>query len=128
MAGYRDLAAWQKSIELTIEIYRLVKLLPREETYALSDQMRRSVVSIPSNIAEGKARDSKNDFIRFLFISQGSRAELETQLEICTRIGYLSAEQTMKAKGLLSEIGKMIAGLITRQKNDLGKKTVDVGN
>lgn len=105
-------------MELTVEIYRLVKYLPREETYGLADQMRRSAVSIPSNIAEGKARESKNDFIRFLLISQGSRAELETQLEICTRLGYLSAEQTKKAKELLSEVGKMIAGLITRQKND----------
>ena len=119
MAGYKDLAAWERSMQLTVEIYHLVKYLPREETYGLSDQMRRSVISIPSNIAEGKARESKNDFIRFLLISQGSRAELETQLEICTRLGYLSAEQTMKARELLSEIGKMIAGLITRQKNDL---------
>ena len=118
MAGYRDLLSWEKSMELTVEIYHLVKFLPREEIYGLADQMRRSAVSIPSNIAEGKARESKNDFIRFLLISQGSRAELETQLEICIRLGYLSAEQTKKAKELLSEVGKMIAGLITRQKID----------
>ena len=117
MAGYRDLNVWQKGMDLTVEIYQLTKLLPKEETYRLGDQMRRAVVSIPSNIAEGQAREAKNDFVRFLFIAQGSRAELETQLEICTRLGYLSEEQVSKAKFLSAEIARMLSGLIAKQKS-----------
>ena len=86
MASYKDLIVWQKAMDLVVEIYRICKFLPKEENYGLSDQMRRSVVSIASNIAEGQARDSKKDFIRFLSIAQGSKAELETQIEICRRL------------------------------------------
>lgn len=70
-SDYRNLKVWQKAMDLTVEIYSLVKLLPREETYALADQMRRAVVSIPSNIAEGHGRNSDKEFIKFLSISRG---------------------------------------------------------
>ena len=70
MNSYEDLIVWQKAMDLTVEIYRLVKFLPREETYALSDQMRRAVVSIPSNIAEGHGRSSTREFINFLYIAR----------------------------------------------------------
>ena len=73
--SYKDMIVWQKSMELAIEIYRLVKLLPKEETYALSDQMRRAVVSIPSNIAEGQSRGGTKEFVQFLNIAKGSNAE-----------------------------------------------------
>ena len=79
-SSYRDLVVWQKSMELTEEIYRLVKTLPREETYGLSDQMRRAVVAVPSNIAEGHGRNSEKEFIRFLCMAKGSVFELETQI------------------------------------------------
>ena len=79
-SSYRDLVVWQKSMELTEEIYRLVKTLPREETYGLSDQMRRAAVSVPSNIAEGHGRNSEKEFIRFLCMAKGSVFELETQI------------------------------------------------
>ena len=78
--SYRELIVWQKSMELAEKVYLLVKALPKEETYALSDQMRRAAVSIPSNIAEGHARQSQKEFLQFLCIARGSRAELETQL------------------------------------------------
>lgn len=110
--GYTDLKVWQKSMDLVVEIYRLVKLLPKEETYALSDQMRRAAVSVPSNIAEGKNRFSVKEFKNFLYIARGSGAELETQLLICVKIGYLKAEEVNKACQLIKEIGKMINGLI----------------
>ena len=84
--SYKDLIVWQKSMDLVIEIYKLVKKLPKEETYSLSDQMRRAVVSIPSNIAEGYTRKSTNEYLNFLSIANGSRTELETQLLICERI------------------------------------------
>ena len=73
-----DLIVWQKAMDLTIEVYRLVKFLPREETYALSDQMRRAAVSIPSNIAEGHGRNSNKEFANFLSIARGSLTELRT--------------------------------------------------
>ena len=73
-----DLIVWQKAMDLTTEIYRLVKFLPREETYALSDQMRRAALSIPSNIAEGHGRNSNKEFANFLSIARGSLTELRT--------------------------------------------------
>ena len=75
---FQDLIVWQESMQLAKEIYKLVKLLPSEEQYALSDQMRRAAVSIPSNIAEGQARNSTKEFIQFLYIAKGSNAELLT--------------------------------------------------
>ena len=79
--NYKDLIVWQKAMDLSVEIYRLVKKLPKEELYCLSDQMRRSAISIPSNIAEGKSRTSQKEFSYFLSIAQGSRSELETQIQ-----------------------------------------------
>ena len=112
--SYRDLYVWQKAMDLVVETYSLVKLLPREENYALSAQMRRAVVSIPSNIAEGHQRSSKKDYIRFLYIAGGSNAELETQLLICQKLNYLSQEQTETALKLCEEISRMLSSLIKK--------------
>jgi len=109
---YEDLTVWQKAMELAAEIYGIVKLLPNEELYVLSDQMRRAAVSIPSNIAEGQERNTTKDFIKYLFIAKGSKAELETQLLICARLQYLTHSQIATAQGLLIEIGKMLNALI----------------
>ena len=98
-------------MELVVEVYGLVKKLPKEETYALSDQMRRAVVSIPSNIAEGNARGSEKEFLRFLSIAQGSNAEIETQLLICVQLGYLYEGEIQTALVLSEEVSKMIRGL-----------------
>ena len=112
MGNYKQLIVWQKSISMVEMIYILVKCLPREELFGLSDQMRRAAVSIPSNIAEGHGRNSRKEFIRFLYIAQGSRAELETQPHICMRLGYLSAEQINPVLHVCSEIEKMLYSLI----------------
>ena len=112
--SYTDLLVWKKSMDLVVEIYHLVKQLPKEETYALSDQMRRAAVSIPSNIAEGKNRNSDKAFKQFLSIARGSTSELETQLLICNRIGYLSEEETELAIGLNKEVGRMLYTLMER--------------
>jgi len=98
-------------MDLTMEIYRLVKFLPREETYALSDQMRRSVISIPSNIAEGQGRNSDKEFIKFISIARGSLWELETQIEICERLKYIDSEQAAGAYLLTTEVSKMLNSL-----------------
>lgn len=109
--NFKDLIVWQKSMRLVKEVYRVVKLLPKEELYSLSDQTRRSAISIPSNIAEGQARNSMKEFIQFLAIAKGSKAELETQLLLCVEINYLTNSDIDKAINLIQEIGKMIYAL-----------------
>ena len=95
MKDYKDLQVWQRSIDFVVEIYTLVKALPAEETYALSDQMRRAAVSIPSNIAEGMERSAVKEKLHFLSIATGSLAEIETQLIICSRLGFIN-QATLK--------------------------------
>ena len=114
MSGYRDLKVWQKAMDLSVEIYRLVKKLPKEETYALSDQMRRAAVSIPANIAEGRDRNSNKEFIQFLHIARGSKSELETHLLISVRVNYLTEVDIQLAMEISKEIGSMLTALINR--------------
>ena len=114
MKSITNLTVWQKSIDLVVEIYRLVKKLPKEEMYSLSDQMRRAAVSIPSNVAEGRNRSSEKDFVRFLYIAKGSTAEIETQLFICIKLGYLEESDTRTAFDLCAEIGKILNVMISR--------------
>ena len=117
-SDYRQLKVWQKALDLTIEIYNIVKYLPREETYALSSQMRRAAVSIPSNIAEGQGRNSDKEFTNFLSISRGSLWELETQIEICERLQYITPQQTYNIRLLTTEVSKMINSLSNSLKSD----------
>ena len=112
--SYRELLVWQKAMELVAEVYRVVKLLPREELYALSDQMKRAAVSIPSNIAEGQARNSTREFINFLSIARGSNAELQTQCLICKMLSYIPEAELKNALSLSDEVGKMLNVLITK--------------
>ena len=105
---YRDLIVWQKAMDLVDELYQLLGFLPREESYALAVQMRRAVISIPSNIAEGHGRQTEKEFKQFLSIARGSLYELETQLYICIRQQYFSELQAQKAMSLCQEIGKML--------------------
>jgi len=113
---YQGLLVWQKAMDLTATIYNLVKKLPKEELFSLSDQMRRAVVSIPSNIVEGRDRNTNKEFIQFLTIARGSKAELETQLLICVKVGYLNETDVLDAMNLLTEIGKMLTSLINKLK------------
>lgn len=113
MKDHKDLIVWQKSMLLVIEIYKLVRFLPKEETYGLSDQMRRAAVSIPSNISEGNSRESQKEFLHFLSIAQGSNAELETQLLICQQLGLIQSEKLKTAFSLNEEISKMLRSLIS---------------
>ena len=120
--SYRDLNVWQKSMELARVVYGLVKFLPKEELYALSDQMRRAVVSIPSNIAEGYYRNSTRDYIRFLSMAKGSLGEIETQLLLCENFGYLKNEQITPALIKCDEIGRMLTVLINNFQAKIDKK------
>ncbi|MBQ1409829.1 MAG: four helix bundle protein [Oscillospiraceae bacterium] len=112
MKDYKELISWQKAMLLAMEIYKLTEMLPREERFGLSDQLRRACVSVPSNIAEGYGRESKNEYVRFLKISRGSLYEIETQLYLCISIGYLMKSQTAVAFALCTEISKMLTATI----------------
>ena len=118
---YKDFKVWQKAMDLVVEVYQVTKLLPKYETYGLADQMRRAVVSIPSNIAEGQGRHSTVEFIRFLNIARGSYSEIDTQLMICVRLGYIEESDIEKALNLSNEVGKMLSALIARLKSSSNK-------
>jgi len=90
--NYRELIVWQEAIKMAKTVYQLTGKFPKQETYALADQIRRAAVSVPSNIAEGQARKSPGDFRRFLHIALGSLAEVDTQLVLAQEFGYLIKE------------------------------------
>jgi four helix bundle protein len=89
--SFRDLRVWKSGIDLVIEVYRLTQAFPREEQYGLTSQVRRAAVSIPSNLAEGHARESSKEYLNHLSIVQGSLAELQTQIEIAVRLDFVPA-------------------------------------
>lgn len=110
MSDYKDLQVWKESMNLVETVYKLIPQLPKEETYALSDQIRRSAVSIPSNIAEGQNRNTNKEFIQFLYISLGSASELETQLLIAFRLNFL--QNIDHEISQITKIRKMLNALI----------------
>ena len=114
MNSYKNLAVWEKSMDLVEEVYRICTLLPKDERYALSDQLRRGVVSIPSNIAEGYGRNGMKEYARFLNIARGSKYEVETKLLICTRLHFILTAEISKAMNMCSEIGKMLNAMIKK--------------
>lgn len=107
MNNYKDLILWQKSVDLAVIIYDVTKNFPKEEQYGLISQIRRSAVSIPSNLAEGAGRNTTKDFNNFLGISHGSSCELDTQLIIANRIGFLNNDDFEFLKQGINEIQKM---------------------
>ena len=109
---HKRLEVWQRSMVLVKKIYHLTKGFPKNETYGLSSQMQRSVISIPSNIAEGAARKSKAEFLRFLNIAQGSLSELDTQMELAYMLGYIDKKEREEILADFTTIFKMLSGLI----------------
>jgi four helix bundle protein len=105
---YREAVVWKRAMQLAQEVYRLVRLLPREETYGMRTQMTRAAVSVPSNIAEGWTRESKAGKRQFFAIAQGSLAELETQLTLCEEIGWMSRDQTRSLREFIDETSRML--------------------
>lgn len=114
MSNYQELVVWQKAIQLVTDIYKLTKIFPKEEAYGLVSQLHRAAVSIPSNIAEGRDRNSDKEFSNFLCIARGSLAELETQIIISENLGYIKQEQKIYILNKCYEIGKMINGLLKK--------------
>ena len=91
MKNYRELEVWQSSMDLVETVYKVIREFPKSETYGLCDQLRRSIVSVPSNIAEGFGRGSTKDFVHFLFTARGSLYEAHTQIEVAQRLGYIES-------------------------------------
>lgn len=114
--SYKDLIVWKKSIILAKNIYKLTEDFPKEEIFGLTSQMRRAAVSIPSNIAEGRERGGKREFLYFLYISLGSTAELKTQIEISKTLSFGEKLNYNETEELLIEIEKMLNVLISKLK------------
>ncbi|SFU30093.1 four helix bundle protein [Pustulibacterium marinum] len=114
---HKDLEVWKRSMRFVAKVYKTVSMFPAAELYGLSSQLKRSVLSIPSNIAEGAARQSDKELIRFLYIALGSAAEVETQLLVAVRVNYLEAISIHDLLQELEIIKKLILGLINYLKN-----------
>lgn len=115
--SYKDLIVWQKAMDLVEMVYQATRTFPQEERYGLTSQLRRAVVSVPSNIAEGHARKSTAEYINFLSIARGSLAEVETQLLIAQRLGYLHRTYLRPIMQVHTEVSKMLPALMEKLKH-----------
>ena len=120
--SFRDLVVWQKSMALATDVYRVTKGFPRSEVYGLTNQVRRAVVGVPSNIAEGKGRLSKKEFVQFLARARGSLLEAETQIEISRNLQYLDEAAFSALSKQCGEVGRLLNGLM----RSIQKQTGDV--
>lgn len=114
MSYYKELIVWQKSYKLALDIYSISKSFPKEEMFGITSQIRRSVISIPSNIAEGNSRGSKKEYVQFLRIALGSATELETQILLCKDLGLIKVPDYNTIQLLLEEVIKMLSVLIKK--------------
>jgi four helix bundle protein len=110
--SFRDLVVWQRAMQLTEAVYRLTRDFPRDEQFGLTSQIRRSAVSIPSNIAEGQGRASVGEFKQFLGVARGSTCEVQTQLEIARTLKFGSPKSIDEAIAISDEVRKMLFGLL----------------
>ena len=111
MRPHEKLEVWSSAMDFVVEVYRSTEAFPKEEKFGLTSQIRRAAVSVPANIAEGAARNSAKEFIHFLSNAQGSASELETELTIAYRLGYLAQGRYSELSTTLGKIGRMITGL-----------------
>jgi four helix bundle protein len=111
MKGHRDLVVWQKAMELVTEVYRVTRNFPKDELYGPTSQLRRSAISVPSNLAEGHGRNSRKEFHHFVGQARGSLTEVETQLEIARNLDYLQEHEASVLLSQSAEIGRMLSGL-----------------
>jgi four helix bundle protein len=122
LRGHKGLDVWNEAMALTTRIYAVTEAFPKSEVFGLASQMRRAGVSVPSNIAEGAARSSTREFLQFLNVAGGSLSELDTQIEIAMRLGFVSAEQREELDGMTDSIASKLAGLIRQQKAKIAVK------
>jgi len=114
--SFRNLSVWQRSIELTLAVYKLTSLFPDSERFGLANQLRRAAVSVASNIAEGYGRSTKGEYVQFLGHAPGSNSEVETQIVISKALGYGSQEIIQKTEELCNEVGRMLGALMKSQR------------
>jgi len=119
MADYKNLIAWQEAVELTVDVYILTKQFPQDERFGLVSQMRRAAVSVPSNIAEGAGRYGTKDTAKFWRIARGSLQELETQMILGERLGFVSSIACSALSGRISTVQKLLHGLIRKHESRL---------
>ncbi len=112
--SYKDLGVWQRAMDLTSLVYQVTAELPPDERFGLTSQTRRAAVSVPANIAEGHRRSSTKDYLRFLSIAAGSLAELETLVELASRLYSIDSTHMRELQGEADELGKMLRGLQQR--------------
>ncbi|MDN3513925.1 MAG: four helix bundle protein [Candidatus Brocadia sp.] len=117
--SYRDLEVWQKAMDVAVECYGITRVLPKNESYGMNSQLQRAVISIPANIAEGRGRQHRKEFLQHLSIAYGSLAEVETYLLLAERLNYINKDQLNRSLSKTAEVGRMINGL----KKSLIKKT-----
>ncbi len=117
LKNYKELKVWQKSYQLCLEIYKITKRFPDEERYGLISQIRRAVVSVPSNIAEGYGRKTTPDYLRALYIAYGSNCELVTQILLSGDLGYIKSEELKKIHQDIGEVERMLKALIKSLEN-----------
>jgi four helix bundle protein len=110
--GFKDLIVWQKAYEFALVIYRQTKSFPKEELYGLTSQLRRAVVSVPANIAEGYERQYRKEYVQFLNIAKGSLGEVETYLLLAKDLGYIESNKFEELEEMRTEIAKLLRGLI----------------
>ena len=125
VSSYKDLKVWQKAMNLVEEVYRLTANFPREELYGLVSQLNRAAVSVPSNLAEGSSRRSTKEYLRFVRISLGSVAELETQVELAKRLKFITELQQNILTNLLDEVGRMLNGLDKALEEKVNQPSLD---
>ena len=114
MNEYRTLEVWKKSMNLVADLYRIIKILPSEERFAIADQMRRAAISIPLNIAEGQGRKSIKEYVHFLSISRGSLYEIETLLLLCVQLNYIAENELTDIFKQIDEISKILTAMINK--------------
>ena len=117
LRNYKDLKVWQKSYQLCLEIYKITKGFPKEETYGLTSQIRRAAVSVSCNIAEGYGRKTTPEYIRSLYIAYGSNCELETQILLSGDLGYIETSKLKKLQDEIGEVERMLKALIKSLEN-----------
>lgn len=115
--SYKDLLVWQKSIDLSVAVYDICSAFPKSELYGLANQMKRAAISVPSNIAEGQARQHLGEFLHFLSIAKGSLAELDSQRIVGERLGLISPEKSRHLDSSILEIRKMLFSLCVKLKD-----------
>lgn len=121
---FKDLVVWQKAMEMVTMVYKLTDNFPKREVYNLTDQIRRAAASVPSNIAEGQAHHNNHEFVHFPRHSSGSLAELETQIDIAGRLGYVDPAAIAEILQRVNEVGRILNGLISSIRDQVEQGSV----